>query len=725
MADTSDSGSEDEGENEESFANPPFMQFSGTQTLRNYVENLELVFGDGNEFSSLKDWGKAEQAYSSCIKLCEGAGKQMEGDSECNRGYNRTLMLAFSNRAEARLRLQHYEKAFGDAEMALSIEPNHVISLVRKGKACHALGLFEQACEVLKVASDESPNNLAILKSLMISTIALEQDKRDIGSEDEGREDEELDNDNQYHRRFNRTLTLAYTNRAETRLRLLRYENALSDREGSRHRAEAPQDSRSERQSCSCSRILRQGLRSFQTRLPRISQRSVHTAEFEEQHHCLRAISTGKFDLTHYFMNGCTGEIPRCEDFVGPVEIRQNPDGRRGRGLFATKSLEQGELLLVSNPVAVVREKSVKHSSGNGDVDYYDRTERILDKLTRKVAPMMMIFKRQMARVNSLGSYRGIPSMDLFRPWTEYRQPSGEENESEDDIVVDIGFVEDIVRTKRFQYVDIEGPRGEEEVVDSIGLWVLPAFANHSCAPNCQHSFVGDTLFFRAFTPIMEGEELTVPYFQVLYGDLETRKVYCEMWMFVCKCERCCFEESLQHQLSKIREAHPEFLYVAVESYLRGDGQQKKRKRSGDKEFSVAVDEVEALIQSLGTSLGPIQKDWIRAAFFPHYQAKFDLDVSVDSPSKMASLKLLLDLTTTVGVGAMFLSLTAFLLFEVKEKYTKDNPFHSEALHRILGLFRLYYGVQPDDVLYNLIVGRVPSWADTDNEKWQDFEFSV
>ncbi|CAM6114777.1 unnamed protein product [Calypogeia fissa] len=183
----------------------------------------------------------------------------------------------------------------------------------------------------------------------------------------------------------------------------------------------------------------------------------------------------------------------------------------------------------------------------------------------------------------------------------------------------------------------------------------------------------------------MEGEELTVPYFQALYGDLETRKVYCETWMFVCKCERCCFEESLQPQLSKIREAHPEFLYVAVESYLRGDGQLKKRKRSGEKEFSVAVDEVEALIQSLGTTLGPIQKDWIRAAFFPHYLAKFDLD----------------------------------------EKYTKDNPFHSEALHRILGLFRLYYGMQPDDVLYHLIVGRVPSWADTDNEKWQDFEFSV
>ncbi|CAM6114775.1 unnamed protein product [Calypogeia fissa] len=425
MADTSDSGSEDEvGENEESFANPPFMRFSGTQTLRNYVENLELVFGDGEEFSYVKDWGKAEQAYSSCIKLCEGVGKQMEGDSECNRRYNRTLMLAFSNRAEARLQLHHYEKAFGDAGMALSIEPKHVISLVRKGKACHALGLFEQACEVLKVASEESPDNPAILKSLMISTIALEQDKRDIGSEDEGREDEvredeegierpylleaspedlrnyvklletirregkeifssknwreaedcyslcinlsmfgdgqELDNDNKYHRRFNRTLTLAYTNRAETRLRLLHYEKALSDTE--RALAIEPKHLKT---------LVRKGkaahaLAFFDKACEAFKLASQESPNDQSIRRSLRNSTiayeqsrAGKYDLTYYFMNGCTGEIPRCEDFVGPVEIRQNPDVRRGRGLFATKSLEPGELLLVSNPVAVVREMSI------------------------------------------------------------------------------------------------------------------------------------------------------------------------------------------------------------------------------------------------------------------------------------------------------------------------------------------------------------------------------
>lgn len=47
------------------------------------------------------------------------------------------------------------------------------------------------------------------------------------------------------------------------------------------------------------------------------------------------------------------GESPFCADYVGPVIVTDVGRGR-GRGLILTKDVEAGELLLVSNPIAVL-----------------------------------------------------------------------------------------------------------------------------------------------------------------------------------------------------------------------------------------------------------------------------------------------------------------------------------------------------------------------------------
>ncbi|CAM6113643.1 unnamed protein product [Calypogeia fissa] len=258
-----------------------------------------------------------------------------------------------------------------------------------------------------------------------------------------------------------------------------------------------------------------------------------------------------------------------------------------------------------------------------------------------------MASKREMARLYSLANdlhELRIPSMDLFRPWREWVS-SGEEKANLGTEDMNFTF-EEIVMKKRFEYVQREGSRGED-VVEIIGLWVLPAFANHSCAPNCQHSFVGDTLFFRASSNILEGEELTVPYFHDLFDDVEARQAYCETFEFTCKCDRCRFEESLRPQLSKMRHVYPELLN-SVMARIHAKGQ--KRKRSFGKEFSSSVDEVEALIQSLGTTLLPRQQDWIRATFIANYVSKMYSDLLLDSPSKVASLRVLIDAIISVGM---------------------------------------------------------------------------
>lgn len=57
----------------------------------------------------------------------------------------------------------------------------------------------------------------------------------------------------------------------------------------------------------------------------------------------------GVYDLTKFILSGSEGDLPLCCDFVGPLEIRKSPLG--GRGLFATRDLAIGELVLVSSMI--------------------------------------------------------------------------------------------------------------------------------------------------------------------------------------------------------------------------------------------------------------------------------------------------------------------------------------------------------------------------------------
>jgi tetratricopeptide (TPR) repeat protein len=58
-----------------------------------------------------------------------------------------TVMLAYSNRTAAWMKLSYYERALMDAEEALHLDPQHLKSIYRKGCALHHMQQFEQARE--------------------------------------------------------------------------------------------------------------------------------------------------------------------------------------------------------------------------------------------------------------------------------------------------------------------------------------------------------------------------------------------------------------------------------------------------------------------------------------------------------------------------------------------------------------------------------------------------
>ena len=74
-------------------------------------------------------------------------------------GLKQRNYVGFSNRAMAYIKLKEYLRAESDCTSALSIEPQHVKSLIRRATARNALGKHRAALQDLIDASDHEPSN--------------------------------------------------------------------------------------------------------------------------------------------------------------------------------------------------------------------------------------------------------------------------------------------------------------------------------------------------------------------------------------------------------------------------------------------------------------------------------------------------------------------------------------------------------------------------------------
>ncbi|KAH7426707.1 hypothetical protein KP509_10G013400 [Ceratopteris richardii] len=91
----------------------------------------------GNAFFGEQKWTRAIDCYGRCIRSIVGQGSENEN--------GKLLVIAYSNRAEAFIRLESYFEALTDCEAALSIDSHHTKSEYRKGRALQGLKRFEEA----------------------------------------------------------------------------------------------------------------------------------------------------------------------------------------------------------------------------------------------------------------------------------------------------------------------------------------------------------------------------------------------------------------------------------------------------------------------------------------------------------------------------------------------------------------------------------------------------
>ncbi|CAI0402196.1 unnamed protein product [Linum tenue] len=256
---------------------------------------------------------------------------------------------------------------------------------------------------------------------------------------------------------------------------------------------------------------------------------------------------TGAFDLTDWILNGFRGKTPELAEYVGAVKIKRSEE-LSGRGLFATKNMDAGTLVLVTKAIATERcilSNEEEDSAENAQLVMW---KSFIDQVSDSAAKCTWI--RRLISTLSPGDDEAsleIPETELFKGELTEECGDLEPDLSSDDLlnILDVNsLVEDSVSAKVL---------GKNSDYYGVGLWVLASFINHSCIPNSRRLHVGDYVMVHLSKDVKAGEELTFSYFDVLLP-LEKRKEMSQTWGFSCHCRRCRFEEGFWADKQELKE---------------------------------------------------------------------------------------------------------------------------------------------------------------------------
>ncbi|XP_061992985.1 methyltransferase FGSG_00040 [Rosa rugosa] len=341
--------------------------------------------------------------------------------------------------------------------------------------------------------------------------------------------------------KLHKSLCLALSNRAEARSRLRDYAQALKDCD------EALKIESTHFKTLICKGKILLNLNRYSMALtcfrtaqldPQANGSSVGLNGYLQKCKKLELMSkTGAFDMSEWVINGFRAKPPEPAEYIGgAVEMRKS--GIRGRGLFATKNMEAGSLVLINKAVAT--ERGILPGQ---DLD--ENAQLVMWKtFTEKVMDSVAKCSRTCGLISTLSSGEDedgleVPEINLFKPDSEHLIGYSNEKKLDASRVLSIldvnSIVEDSISSKVL---------GKNSDYYGVGLWVLASFINHSCIPNARRLHVGDYVIVHASRDVKAGEELTFAYFDVL-NPLEKRNEMSKTWGFRCNCRRCKFEAEL------------------------------------------------------------------------------------------------------------------------------------------------------------------------------------
>ncbi|KAI1321894.1 TPR domain protein [Xylariaceae sp. FL0255] len=237
-------------------------------------------------------------------------------------------------------------------------------------------------------------------------------------------------------------------------------------------------------------------------------------AELEKTEQRVKEQLTGAYNFSSMYNQAKkTPPVIDCATYIGPVAILESPGC--GKGLFTTKPVKAGELLLC--------EKAFAYSYADKDDPAGRKNISLLMQLDNERA--IMAFKAL-----HYGDYQAVAVTEVDG------QP-----------VVDTFLVDKIISHNSFGAPRTSHGKdlfGDKPAADdnhtTCGIWLTASRFNHACLGNCQRSFIGDMQIVRASQDLPAGAEVHFMYAPCIprMSYKETQKKLSN-WGFVCDCRWC------------------------------------------------------------------------------------------------------------------------------------------------------------------------------------------
>ncbi|KAF5238850.1 hypothetical protein FANTH_10178 [Fusarium anthophilum] len=287
---------------------------------------------------------------------------------------------------------------------------------------------------------------------------------------------------------------------------------------------------------------------------------------------------TGEYEFKQMYKQAeKTPPLIDCATFSAPVEIRESPG--RGKGLFTTKAVSAGELLLC--------EKAFSYSFA-GDEQSTKQTKILMNLATKRMvvggqARLLTLIVQKLYHNSSLSAEFG----DLHH--ADYQKATVLETDGTP--VVDSFLVEKIAslngfgapRTSRESFLqatsssrDMTG--GKDLKHTTSGIWLLASRINHSCVGNCRRSFIGDMQIVRATRDLPANTELFFCYrLPVPFESYQETQKGLNHWGFTCDFVLCLRKKATSKAVFQRRKVLAEDLQRLLDH--PGSGNEAKSSR--------------------------------------------------------------------------------------------------------------------------------------------------
>ena len=223
----------------------------------------------------------------------------------------------------------------------------------------------------------------------------------------------------------------------------------------------------------------------------------------------------GDYDMPALLFGRLAMSFRRCADYVGPVAVARVPG--KGRGVVVTKDVKAGDLLCVSSPLAVAPLRAGAEMA---------LVQGLVAAAARAPADMKLVAALPASSDASADDASApLPDLALFR-----RHLSRGDESFPDPAPSQETFARHCAAVVKTAAVRNAG---------SVGVYALPAFINHGCAPNACKVVIGHTVFLRAARDMREGEEVLMKYFEVTAPEPERAAQAKRFGIEKCACRRC------------------------------------------------------------------------------------------------------------------------------------------------------------------------------------------